>query len=400
MTAGPQAKAYNDRNVYILGAGFSADAGLPLIKDFMNRMRDAVAWLEEQGDRKGEVSAIERMLDFRLKASAAAYRVPLDVENIEELFSLASASGSAELSDQVTLAIAATLDFCRATARPPDRGRIAVSKIDGGKWGTSQPRNWQLSVQNEQRTDGTPGASVYSCPIYEFYLGLLCGYFNEVEPGRRDTLISLNYDTVVEDALWDLDVPFCYADSQQVEWQSHRPDHFAQPEREPVRLLKLHGSVNLTTRMSEDFGLRVWAYGSYRDLLDAGNMPVLVAPTWQKQLSGYLSAVWRDAVSALRTATRVVILGYSVPQTDQHFRYLLAAGLQDNISLRKVVVVNVDNSAEFKQRLTALLREEHFKPERGLVTILPISVKQSFMDEGYRQLIGRTFKIDAWKLAN
>ena len=43
------ATAYNDHNVYILGAGFAAEAGLPLIKDFMNRMRDAAAWLEVQG---------------------------------------------------------------------------------------------------------------------------------------------------------------------------------------------------------------------------------------------------------------------------------------------------------------------------------------------------------------
>jgi hypothetical protein len=94
MTEKGSGKAYNDRNVYILGAGFSAEAGLPVIRDFMNRMRDAAAWLEEQGDRKEEVTAIEGVLDFRLRAASASYRVPLDVENIEELFSLASASGS------------------------------------------------------------------------------------------------------------------------------------------------------------------------------------------------------------------------------------------------------------------------------------------------------------------
>lgn len=32
---------HNDRNVYILGAGFSADAGMPLVLGFMNTMRDA-----------------------------------------------------------------------------------------------------------------------------------------------------------------------------------------------------------------------------------------------------------------------------------------------------------------------------------------------------------------------
>ena len=33
--------AHSDHNVYIFGAGFAAEAGLPVIKDFMNRMRDA-----------------------------------------------------------------------------------------------------------------------------------------------------------------------------------------------------------------------------------------------------------------------------------------------------------------------------------------------------------------------
>jgi hypothetical protein len=393
------AKAFNDRNVYILGAGFSSEAHLPVIKEFMNRMRDAAAWLEEQGDRREEVEAIESVLDFRLRAASASYRVPLDVENIEELFSLASASGSTELSDQVTLAIAATLDYCGATAPGPDQNVILVSKLlNDPKW--EKPDSWQLQGENEQyylARSGTPPVRVYSCPLYEFFLGLLCGYFTEGGADRRDTFISLNYDTVVEDALWGLDLPFRYADSQQVEWQSHPPDHFAQPEREPIPLLKLHGSVNLTTRMSEDFGLRVWAYGSYTDLLKGGCKPILVAPTWQKSLGGYLSAVWREAVSALRTATRIVILGYSVPLTDQHFRYLLAAGLQENISLRKVLIVNNDEHEEFERRLSSLFRAEHF--EQKIIERVPRTIRQFLVTENGGHRIGRTLKEGEWRFA-
>ena len=47
----------NDHNVYILGAGFSADRGLPTMKDFMVTMRDAHHWLVENG-RKSEADAI------------------------------------------------------------------------------------------------------------------------------------------------------------------------------------------------------------------------------------------------------------------------------------------------------------------------------------------------------
>jgi hypothetical protein len=103
-------------------------------------------------------------------------------------------------------------------------------------------------------------------------------------------------------------------------------------DRRPIPVVKLHGSVNLAARIKKDIDvLQLLAYPSYQDLRREGLWPMLVAPTWQKSLGGYLSAVWQGAVSALRTATRVVILGYSVPHTDRHFRYLLAAGLQDNI---------------------------------------------------------------------
>jgi len=376
------AKAYNDRNVYILGAGFSADAGLPLIKDFMNRMRDAAAWLEKQGGRQAEVAAIESVLEFRLKAAAAAYRVPLDVENIEELFSLASASGSAELSDQVTLAIAATLDFCDSTGRAMDQNRVSVTKVDGAELDRPPPLNWK-SIQHQEYPSGKPGVTVYECPAYEFFLGLMCGYLNDVGPNRRDTIISLNYDMVVEDALSALRLPFCYGGDEMIDWQASRPA--ANLDCRPIPVLKLHGSLNIAQRSPAGAKPELRAYNSHRDLRREGLVPMLVAPTWQKSLSGYLSAVWREAVSSLRTATRVVIMGYSVPQTDQHFRYLLGAGLQENISLRRVLSVNEDASEEFKGRLTALFRKEHF--ERGIVTIIPYTVKHFFMDEACRQLV-------------
>jgi hypothetical protein len=388
MTANQSAKAYNDRNVYILGAGFSAEAGLPVIKDFMNRMRDAGAWLAERGDRGDEVAAIDSVLDFRLKAAAAAYRVPVDVENIEELFSLASASGTTELSDQVTMAIAATLDYCSATA--PASELISVTKLGDTKW--EKPPNWQFI--NDLNHPAAIG-SVYSCPLYEFYVGLLCGYFDQGGIDRRDTIISLNYDTIVEEALSRLGLPFGYAGDEMIEWRAPRP--CADVERRRITVLKLHGSVNLAARMKKDLDVPpLLAYSSYQDLRREGLLPMLVAPTWQKSFGGYLSAVWREAVSALRTATRVVILGYSVPRTDQHFRYLLAAGLQENISLRKVLVVNNDPQQEFQRRLSSLFRAEHF--EQKIIEHVPLTVRQ-FVDQNGGHRIGRTLKDGAWRLS-
>src|ERR1043166_489724 len=103
-----------DHNVYILGAGFSADAGMPLVGNFLQRMADAIEWFDANG-HLDEVEAISSVFALRLKAAGAAYRAEVNVDNIEELFSLASASEGEAGANQVTAAIAATLDFAELT---------------------------------------------------------------------------------------------------------------------------------------------------------------------------------------------------------------------------------------------------------------------------------------------
>src|SRR5688572_21190505 len=95
-----------NHNVYILGAGFSFDGGIPLVKGFLERMADSVEWLHKEG-RDREAEAIGNVFSFRLRAAGAAYRAQIDVENIEELFSLASASEGEALTKDITTAIAA-----------------------------------------------------------------------------------------------------------------------------------------------------------------------------------------------------------------------------------------------------------------------------------------------------
>src|SRR5262245_56174145 len=102
-------KINNDHNVYILGAGVSVARGLPLVGEFMVALRDAHEWLISQG-RHEEANAVERVLDFRQQSTATSYRVKIDLENIEELFSLAAAADSSLMSS-IRVAIAATLAF-------------------------------------------------------------------------------------------------------------------------------------------------------------------------------------------------------------------------------------------------------------------------------------------------
>jgi hypothetical protein len=176
-----------NHNVYILGAGFSYDAGLPLLNNFLNEMRASVVWLSSQANRDAEVRAIKEVFRFRKEASSAALRINLNIENIEDLFSLAAASGQYPLAQSVSTAIAGTLDYSKRHA-PANFARVNVEHT------FNPPDHW---------TTITPGptSAMRRIPIYELYAGMLSGRFCVSDENMRNTVITFNYDTVLEDAL-------------------------------------------------------------------------------------------------------------------------------------------------------------------------------------------------------
>jgi hypothetical protein len=334
---------YLNRNVYILGAGFSAEGGLPVVRTFLNRMRDAWGWLRKEG-RHREAEAIDRLFKFRLEAASAAERVHTDLENIEELFSLAAASAGESLAKDVTLAIAGTLDFAETNAPPL------------GRWVILAPPSWPAPQTLKPTVSQRSEYSAYELSGFDFFMLLLAAYPEDRAEERRDTFITFNYDLLVESALHNLGIPFTYGfHNESAIFSDSARCVRAQISDSDIPVLKLHGSVNWTAEDSSSKGLVV--HGTYSDLVSRGMNPMLVPPTWRKTMDGEMLAVWDAAVAALRTATRIIIIGYSMPHTDQHFKYLLAAGLQNNISLRQILFVN-DKASELRESLFKVLRDD------------------------------------------
>jgi SIR2-like domain len=341
---------HNDHNVYILGAGFSADRGMPLINNFMFRMRDAHEWLLQQ-DRKHEASAITNVLKFRKEAASAAYRVKINLENIEELFSLASASGNKEnnLSGDIRIAIAATLDFC-STNQPELKFSIRT-------------KGAMPSFESYGCDDDFGGGVLYeNIPIYRYYLDSMLG--SQGVSRGENTFISFNYDTIVEDALTSMGVGFTYG--------FHKVDATYNTSRlkfesNGLRLLKLHGSINWTREKishSNDTPLQI--YDSYQEVREKSATPDLIPPTWRKNFDGGLETIWGHALKAIESATRIIVIGFSVPETDTHFKYLMAAGLQNNISAREIVFVNPASDGILETRISALFTN----PESSRVRLI------------------------------
>jgi hypothetical protein len=241
----------------------------------------------------------------------------------------------------------------------------------------------------------------------------MCSYFNKGGPDRTDTILLSTTIRWSRTLLRLLKLLFHMVQTSTLDGPHQR--HFA--ERKERTSESLSSTDPLTGVAGGGIGqepkpnlqrcrtvLRlVWTVRSWRsrimqDFVSGNTFRFLLLQPWQKALAEHLSAIWDDSVVALRTATRVIILGYSIPPTDQHFRYLLAAGLQDNISLRKVFFVNPALGKEqmknqLENRLMGLFRSEHF--ERGIIEPVSTDIRdflggpRNFGEGSYRVGFGR-----------
>ena len=201
---------------------------------------------------------------------------------------------------------------------------------------------------------------------------------NRTERGKN-VVITLNYDLLVEEAARRLNVPVTYElGSTGV---AIEPD--AEVETSATfQILKLHGSMNWAEKADGS----ILVCRDYERVRSHELAPLLLPPTWNKNLADALLGVWDAAVRAIEVATRVILIGFSIPAADQHFKYLLAAGLKENSSLRLVRIVD-PRAGELRGQYDAVFRGEQFK--YGVVSACEKRAADFFYDEFEIGLIGR-----------
>jgi hypothetical protein len=175
----------------------------------------------------------------------------------------------------------------------------------------------------------------------------------------RFSLISFNYDLCTDFAFHFFGIPIGY-----------RLGVFK--EKESLALLKLHGSLNwgrckscqqtvawplssfflnrrFALEMRSEVTLRVGSKMHEFRHCEKGEVegPYLVPPTWNKaQYHESLERVWQAAAKELATAENIFICGYSLPQTDEFFKYLYALGTIGPARLKRFWVFNPDRGVE------------------------------------------------------
>ncbi len=157
---------------------------------------------------------------------------------------------------------------------------------------------------------------------------------------QRSTLLTFNYDTLIEGAVatgllyeWGATAPVFWAEvTQDVPAWPPRPGRWAAERAETFRLLKLHGSLNWYWSPGDETGTSVARrdlpgnFGEPRSYTEGdrrrelpGRVPFVVPPAASKSTyyrNPLLRDIWKQAREALQGAAQVVVVGYSLPPTD------------------------------------------------------------------------------------
>lgn len=140
------------------------------------------------------------------------------------------------------------------------------------------------------------------------------------------TIININYDTVLEDALSKNGTPWHYGHVHTT----------IQRDPSSHRILKPHGSLNWQFRGNEpsaeittDYRLKPVDHRSESDNRFEEAMiipptqikqPIMVAETQNHVTNSLFTAIWHSMIESLAEASRVFVIGYSFPPTDLHLR--------------------------------------------------------------------------------
>ncbi len=198
-----------------------------------------------------------------------------------------------------------------------------------------------LAAVLEESTDVSKKGS----PVCEHHAALI----RQLDP--RDTIISFNYDCVVDHALrrtarerWSARYGYCLPKPSRVDGYEHwDADRAPVGSNNTINLLKLHGSLNWqlpTADQAEDGEIRL----KQRLYLQNGTPRfTIIPPEFVKniQADSNFETLWRNAERAIRHAEVIALVGFSFTPTDLHVDSLFRIAQAGNSNrLRSLVIAN------------------------------------------------------------
>ena len=327
--------------VLILGAGASKKAGAPLMAEFLDVAHEL--W------KTGQVSDEDGSFQTVFKGLGTLQRVhsksQLDIQNVESVF--------------------ASFEMARTLGRFVDYPVEEIPSL------VESMRT--VIVRTIEKTLVFPVRSTAVMPPspYEAFSHRIQVLRENARPRQKVAVITFNYDLAIDYSLLQRRIPIDYALGPE-----------SSDGNEAVPVLKLHGSINwgwcnecrkTIAWMMKDYlvtaNLQVWpettgvrlpvgsqlaTYKAHGH--DLEGTPVIIPPTWNKaEYRRNLESVWSRAAHELADAENIFVFGYSMPPTDEFFRFLYALGTVGETPLKRFWVFDPDQSGKVQERFAALL---------------------------------------------
>jgi hypothetical protein len=187
--------------------------------------------------------------------------------------------------------------------------------------------------------------------------------------GRSDTVISFNYDLVVERAMRKIASSHRATFGDWVYGLAEKPVSYNLPT-----ILKLHGSSNwrlpiedkkfeVLTSDWEDFD----DSPGYRGHSGRGTTFPIFLPFWDKRIErGPWRQLWTDCLTRLEKTGTLVVWGYSLPPTDIKAQQLFTLGL----SGRRFRLCVIDPSTATRDRWREMFPEAQYWEYAGVRSFL------------------------------
>jgi hypothetical protein len=296
-----------EKITYILGAGFSAPAGLPLMNNFILKAKDMYYSDPEKFNYFlkifDKIDGLSKIKNF-FKA---------DLYNIEEVLSLF------ETESILYRNTGFKREFIQFIIDVIDYYTFKDLKIDFAN-NVSNYRGFVLGGDNIKKTYGCFVCSLLGLQINktgernesEFYINKIPR--NDI----RYSVVTLNYDTILENSLES--ALQRYPAQDDIDWNKEKYD----TEWKDSHLVKLHGCVKNKN---------------------------IIPPTWAKSTTKEISKIWRNAYNVIKDSTQIRIIGYSLPITDSNVRFLLKSAMLKNQTLKKIDVITLDSTKQENKKL-------------------------------------------------
>jgi len=294
----------SEKTVYVLGAGFSRDAGCPTVSEFISKKMILRLKKSLTKEEKQKLALLQSYWEYRIEEGYCD-------SNIESVFNHVSA---------------ARYLFMESMTELDTSSYDAQNIYDDLQW-------FILKTLKESTKKKIPKE------YHKFVKEIL-------QP--QDVIISFNYDLVLENVFSDEKIPFDYGISE--------------PQKDDRMILKLHGSANWVyckdcghTYPTNDYsGLdallgKIKCHNCKKKKLE----PILIPPTLYKDYQdqargGMIQGLWSRANEELYTADNVVFIGFSMAQTDAYAQELFKLSSNMNPELQTYLVVS--NSVTSKLR--------------------------------------------------